>query len=108
MMDDRIETDTDMVMEGETEKTGGNDVKNEFKTVAHVIRQLTDLTGDQAEQLEEMLIDGFTDTNGVADKTSAYETLVSVINEPNTRNGRTLERERWISTHHFGRTAYAE
>ena len=81
-MDERTGTDTDMGMEGETEKTGGNDVKNEFKTVAHVIQQLTDLTEDQAEQLEETLIDGFTDANGVADKASAYETLVSVINEP--------------------------
>ena len=106
-MDDRMETDTDMVMEGETEKTGGNDVKNEFKTVAHVIRQLTDLTGDQAELLEEMLIDGFTDTNGVADKTSAYETLVSVINEPKYKEWKDAGA-RWRSTHHFGRTAHAE
>jgi hypothetical protein len=66
----------------EKDMAGGNDVKDEFKTVAHVIQQLTGLTEGQAEQLEEMLIDGFTDTNGVTDKTSAYETLVSVINEP--------------------------
>jgi hypothetical protein len=74
---------TDTGLKKEEDMAGGNDVKDEFiKTVAHAIQQLTDLTEEQAEQLEETLIDGFTDTNGVTDKTSAYETLVSVINEP--------------------------
>jgi hypothetical protein len=73
---------TDTGVKKDEDMAGGNDVKDEFKTVAHVIQQLTDLTKEQAEQLEEMLIDGFIDTNGVTDKTSAYETLVSIINEP--------------------------
>jgi hypothetical protein len=54
---------TDTGLKKEEDMAGGNDVKDEFKTVAHVIQQLTGLTEGQAEQLEEMLIDGFTDTN---------------------------------------------
>jgi hypothetical protein len=46
---------TDTGLKKEKDMAGGNDVKDEFKTVAHVIQQLTGLTEGQAEQLEEML-----------------------------------------------------
>jgi hypothetical protein len=85
-MDDKIGTDTDMGKKGETEKTGDDDVKDELMTVAHVIRQHTDLTEEQAGQLEETLIYGFTDAHGRTAKKAACETLVAVMNEPKYRD----------------------
>ena len=85
-MDDKIGTGTDMEKKGDTEKTGDYDVKDELMTVAHVIRQHTDLTEEQAGQLKETLIYGFTDANGRTAKKAACETLVAVMNEPKYRD----------------------
>ena len=85
-MDDKIGTGTDMGKKGDTEKTGDYDVKDELMTVAHVIRQHTDLTEEQAGQLKETLIYGFTDANGRTAKKAACETLVAVMNEPKYRD----------------------